>query len=127
MKTLIAVVVTLAIAAGAVYTQTPLTPQPDIPRLPTGPAAPNQPRGQTIDQILDDIERLRAQRAELEKQEQELVKEVRKKLDKQSERTKRMGILELPPTVGSGPVSPPSGALTPTIPPPSVLDAGKPR
>jgi hypothetical protein len=107
------------VAAGVAYTQAPKTPPavptpqktiptlPDVPQAPFGPGqlppgghpAPNVlpvPQ-ENIDQMLDRLEQLRTQKAEIEKKEQELVASIRKRIDKQTERLDRMGITPKPP------------------------------
>src|SRR5579871_3163905 len=46
----------------------------------------------SLDQLLDTLEALRAQKAELEKKEKELVKSIQQKSDKQAERMKQLGL-----------------------------------
>jgi hypothetical protein len=77
--------------------------------LPSSPVA-TPPAEKSIDQILDEVNRIRAQKAELDRQEQELLKEARKKLDKLNERANQMGV-NPPPVLDSI-----TGSLTP--PPP---------
>jgi hypothetical protein len=73
----------------------------------------------SIDQLLDRLEALRGQKAELEKAEQELVKEIRRKMEKQSDRINRLGITPndsvLPPGVSSS-LGPPAGIPTAPVP-----------
>jgi hypothetical protein len=73
----------------------------------------------TIDQILDELNRIRAQKADLDRQEQELLKEARKKLDKLNDRANQMGVSP-PPGLESGtsplPFMPPT-PLPGTLPP----------
>src|SRR5262245_31723132 len=69
-------------------------PVPDL-LLPREPAAP-QP--QSIDQILNGIADVRAKKAELEKQEQALMKVLRERVKEQRERMAKLGIsLDEPP------------------------------
>jgi hypothetical protein len=107
MKTLLAVIVLVVVAAGTVYTQAP-PPSPDLPKFPsdiaTGQAVPKPEP--TLDQLLDQIEKIRAQKAELEKQEQALAAEVRKKMVKQTERLNKLGLgtpVPPPPSLNSTP------------------------
>jgi hypothetical protein len=51
----------------------------------------------TIDQVFDEIEKVRAQKAELQKKEKELTREAQQLLDKQSERAKLLGFTPVPP------------------------------
>jgi hypothetical protein len=93
----------LVAAAGMAHTQTPPRPTPPpepAPQLippttvPQGPrTAPELPLSErSLDQLLDRLEALRAQKAELEKQEQDVVKEIRRKAEKQSDRLQRLGV-----------------------------------
>ena len=70
----------------------------------------------TVEQMLDSLESLRVQKAELDKKERELVASINKKIDKQTERMKKLG-LEKPP---AAPPVVPVGVqdeLIPTLPP----------
>lgn len=82
---------------------TPLgNPQP----APSTTPAPTPPAEQTVDQVLDALERLQAQKAELEKQEQALKDVLAKKLEKQGERVKKVGLKkDAPPKPREGPVT----------------------
>jgi Spy/CpxP family protein refolding chaperone len=98
MKLTLAVLV-LLVAVGTVYTQNLLpAPAPDLPALPGLPAAPSlqpapaQPKERTINQMLDEIQTIRAQKAELAKMEQALMTEVRKMVEQQNERLNKMGL-----------------------------------
>ena len=116
MKTLFAAAAFVALTAGVVYTQNPPLPGPApappgavdlnylVPPAVQIPVAPNQHLDGTIDQTLDEIERVRAKKAELEKLEQDLVKQVQRKLEKQAERVNRLGLGApiQPPTVIGG-------------------------
>jgi hypothetical protein len=66
----------------------PLTPQP----TPATKPVPTQPREPTVDQVLEALEHLQAQKAELEKQEQSLKAVLAKKLEQQGERVKKVGL-----------------------------------
>src|SRR5205823_11197464 len=108
------------LAAAAAYTQSqppapvgggptlpaPVTVSPDlappsvVPPLPrqsippqSVPVAPKEP---TVDEMLDSLERLRAQKLEIEKREQELVAAIRRKIEKQAERLERLGVAPRP-------------------------------
>jgi|SRR5688572_25917435 hypothetical protein len=128
MKSSIAVLVLMVFTVGTVFTQ----PLPSFPQVPPGPsleplslpkvpqAAP-QPVELTIEQLLDEIEKVRAQKSELEKKEQALMVEARKKLGKQTERLNRLGLGSAPqPPVQLDFVPPtgiaPPGAGTPPSP-----------
>jgi hypothetical protein len=104
MKPVVAVL--LLIAAGSLaYTQAPQPGQPRPPTvLPSVPVAPGVPTPEalpqvvqraaepTVEQMLDQLEKLKAQKAALEKQEAELSDAIRKKLEQQGERLKRLGL-----------------------------------
>jgi len=123
---LLMVSVLFAAAAGAAHTQppaptlpplVPATPPatvPDAPPLPPQPlpvgAAPSAEK--SLERMLDQLESLRARKADLEKQERELMTDIRKLLDKQDERVKRLGV-----------VPPPTPVVVPA-PPPSVVPSG---
>jgi hypothetical protein len=131
MKTTIAVLVLLVVTVGTVYTQSPPALPNDLPKLPndfpTVQTTPNQnlATGPTIEQLLDRIEKIRAQKAELEKQEQAAVAEVRKKMVTQTERLNKLGLgapaappvasttggTDLAPTIRPGALSIPSPPL----------------
>ncbi len=135
MKTRIPIVsVALLIAiCGMAYTQQPGSPDALIfptplppPSLPVASAIPKLdstppiftppiavPPEPSVDQLLDKLEALRSQKAELEKQEQELLKVVRQKLAKQSDRMGRLGIANTDPAVVPKPQVP---KLPSTIP-----------
>jgi len=49
----------------------------------------------TLDQMLDSLEVLRAKKAELEKQEREMVDSIGKKVEKHTERMQKLGIGKL--------------------------------
>ena len=124
MKTTVAVLVLVVVAAGTVYTQSPpTTPQiPQtavVPTFPTPAAQPGPRKEPTLDQLLDQIERIREQKVELDRQEQVLAAEARKKIVKQTERLNRLGLgTPLPP-----PISNRSGGpdLAPAEPVPSPI------
>jgi len=67
----------------------------------------------SVDQLLDKLEKLRAQKTELEKQEQELLKAVRTKVDKQSDRLTKLGVVRTEPAVA--PVLPDPSSI-PSVP-----------
>ena len=134
LPTLLVAVSLLAIA-GVGHTQQPIVvpPSPGIPPIePPVPAVPPKAE-QTLDQMLDALEALRVQKAELEKKEHAMVEAINKKLDTQTERMKKLGIKKptqidepmLPPIVSSTfpALVPPmlGSALPPVIPPPPVI------
>jgi hypothetical protein len=111
-RTLVVAVGLLVAAGGYVVSQTPPPPAPvpgpgqpysvpppptapsDFPPpAPTPPTPPAPPAEKSIDRLLDDLEAIRAQKAELLKREQELMKDIRQKLEKQAERAARLGIV----------------------------------
>ncbi len=77
------------------------------------------PAEKSIGQMMDRLEGLRAQKAELERQEQALVKEIREQLEKQGDRARQLGIGT---KAASGPAAP--TAVAPGIPPQGSLTAG---
>lgn len=96
--------VALLIVSGAAYSQPqpkpgpavppppssgPLIPAPSVP-LPSAPAAP--PREKTVDELLTELERVEAEKTALAKREQELALALRKKLEAQTERLKKLHI-----------------------------------
>jgi ABC-type Fe3+-hydroxamate transport system substrate-binding protein len=127
----IAVAALLAIAGGVAYSQAPkpappapgtsapappeLIPPSGVPVVPVAPAAPQE---KTIDQILDDLERVRLQKAELEKKEQELIKEARRRLEKQADRANRLGVVPVPPEPPV-PTTVPAPSSVPAFPAPA--------
>jgi hemolysin activation/secretion protein len=68
---------------------------PPMPPLPIAPTIPSvQPtKEKSLDQLLDELETLRKQKAEMEKKEQELVKLIQQKADKHVERMKQLGVV----------------------------------
>jgi hypothetical protein len=72
--------------------RSPLAAAPSLPPVePTALVAPTA-LGQTIDDLLNSLAELRARKAELEKQEQTLIKALRDKLKEQRERLNKVGI-----------------------------------
>ncbi|HJZ59299.1 MAG TPA: hypothetical protein VKE74_30420, partial [Gemmataceae bacterium] len=61
---------------------------PTVPQVPTPPPAP------TIDQLMEKLEQLRKQKADLEKEEQAVTAQLRTALQKQKERLAKLGIEE---------------------------------
>ncbi|QDU18177.1 hypothetical protein [Urbifossiella limnaea] len=118
-----------AAAAGAAHTQPPSSPPAVVSLPPVPPSAPAlapsvpQPllvgaaEEKSLERMLDQLEGLRARKADLEKQEQELMKDIRKLLDRQDERVKRLGVVAAPPVVPAPPPSVPAA-------PPLVVPSG---
>lgn len=65
-------------------------PQPVPP--PTMPIATPTPAEQTVEQVLDALEKIKAEKAALEKKEQALADLLNKKLDAQKARVKKLGL-----------------------------------
>jgi hypothetical protein len=63
---------------------------PVAPQRVSSVVAPSKMEDMTIDQLLDAVESLRDQKAELEKKEQAMLKLIEKKADKQNERIDRL-------------------------------------
>jgi hypothetical protein len=134
MKPAIAVLVLLVVGVGMVYTQTPPPSPPDLPKVPSLglPAIPEEkpaaePKEPTIDELLNKIEKIREQKAELDKQEQAAVAEVKKRMVKQTERLNKLGLgapVPAPPPVvnftapEAGPAIIPGAAPAPPLPQP---------
>lgn len=87
--------VALVVAAGAALAQPKPSlippPSPPIPSPPL-PYVPPVPAEKTVDELLTELERVQADKAALEKREQDLKASVRKKLDAQNERLKKLGL-----------------------------------
>ncbi|MBN9517366.1 hypothetical protein J0H58_02430 [bacterium] len=121
---LLLVPVLLVAAGGVALTQSPgpVTPMPVYPDFrvqvaptPVASTLPPRPAEKSIDKMMDQLDAVRAQKAELERQEQALVKEIRERLEKQGDRARQLGI-------GSGATSgpaaiSPSAAVSPGSPP----------
>ncbi|WP_171471993.1 POTRA domain-containing protein [Frigoriglobus tundricola] len=60
------------------------------------PAKPTPPPEKTVEALLNELEQVQAQKAELEKKEQELKTTVRKKLEQQAERLNKLGVTPAP-------------------------------
>ena len=94
----------LLIVSGAAHSQPKPAPAPPpsqppavfIPAAPpvTVPVPPPPPP--SVEQLLDELERVQAQKAALEKKEQELKAAIRKKLEAQTERLKKLGVAPQP-------------------------------
>jgi hypothetical protein len=67
----------------------PTFPSPTVV-VPSTPPAPTPEK--SVEQLLADLERVQAEKAALEKKEQELKTTIRKKLDQQTERLKKLGV-----------------------------------
>ena len=101
----------------------------ELPAIPQpSPPVPTQPKESTIEQLLDELEKVRAQKLELEKKEKTLVLEARKKLDKQLERLNRLGIGPEIPSLPKTDLAPnfappaPPGGSGPTLPAPPPVN-----
>ncbi len=86
---------------GQPVSQTPEINVPTIPveLLPAPTVAHTAPRSQTVDELLDQLTNVRARKAELEREEQAVIKSLRERLHQQQERLNKLGI-------GVGPVPP---------------------
>lgn len=71
---------------------TPVYPPPPAVAPQPVPSVPSVPHERSVDDLLGELEGLRAQKAALEKKEQELTATLRKKLDAQAERLKKLGV-----------------------------------
>ncbi len=69
-----------------------IEPKPVPFEQPIRQLAQNIPADPTVDQMLDGLESLRTQKAELEKKERETVEAINKKVESQSERMRKLGI-----------------------------------
>jgi hypothetical protein len=56
------------------------------------PEPPKAPPERTLDELMDEVEKIRAQKADLEKKEQELVKTILKKASEQKVRMDKLGV-----------------------------------
>lgn len=81
-----------------------------IPSPP--PAPPKPPAEKTLDELMDEVEKIRTQKAELEKKEQELVKAIQKKTTEQNARMVKLGIPQIMPAMPPIPIVP-IGGTTP--------------
>lgn len=75
----------------------PLQLDPNATTLPAVPspapvATPPKPPEQTVDQLIAELERLKTQKAQIEKQEQAVKDSLTKKLGEQNERLKKLGV-----------------------------------
>ncbi len=95
------VAASLLVVGGVGYSQVQqpgAIPPPGVPSFPIQPSPQAPAIELTVEQMLDSLEALRVQKVELEKKEQEMVASINKKIDKQRERMKKLG-LEKPPVV----------------------------
>jgi hypothetical protein len=98
----------LVAAGGVARTQPPIpTPAPSAQTIPpvTPPlpspsvTVPTPPPPPTLDQLLDQLEQVQAQKAEMAKREESLRQIIRKKLDGQDQRLKKLGLAPQPAKV----------------------------
>lgn len=137
---LFAVIVTAAVSAAQSPPSLPPSPSPPRAELPqVAPSRPPQPAhaepapDKSLDQLLDRLEALRAQKAELERQEQDVVKEIQRKLERQSDRLQRLGVggngpvVPVAPSVSFAPAPLIPSPYVPTAPGPATIPAPAPR
>ena len=107
IRSLFAAVVLLVVGSVG-NSQPPVGPSPQTQNIPplSVPKTPpvTAPAEKTVDEMLDELESLRGQKAELEKKEAELVKAIQRKIEKQADRLNRLGIGA--PVVPTAPVLP---------------------
>jgi hypothetical protein len=127
LPTPIVAIVLLAVAAAG-YSQVPSPPVPELIRptfIPEGRpllARPTleqsaAPQEQTVEQMLDAVDALRVQKAVLEKQEKAIIEQLSKKVEKQSERMRKLGIGLPKPVESPDPLGIPSPLPTrPNLP-----------
>ena len=84
----------------------PIAPTPISPTSP--PVAPKPSAEPTLDELLASLEKLRGEKAELEKKEQELVKVIQKKATEQKVRMEKLG-LSIQPAMPPIPIVPVGG------------------
>ena len=118
------VAASLLAVGGVGYSQVPqpgTIPPPGVPhftvRQPSPPAPLPEP---TVEQMLDSLEALRVQKAELDKKEREMVASINKKIDKQTERMKKLGLEKPPATPPAPPTIPILSERIPELLPPAV-------
>lgn len=119
-RALVLVVAVVAAVTAAARTQQigPVTIPQDTPTV-APPAA--RAAAKSLDQLLDRLEDLRAQKAELDRQEAEVVKEIRRKMERQTDRLQRLGVGTDGITPGVIPAAPSvsfSPVMLPTLAPP---------
>lgn len=91
-------------------------PAPFVPPLATLPTPPAPPKGNDdlpLDELMDMVEKLRAEKAAIEKKEQELVKVIQKKAAAQKERMQKLGMV--PSAMPPIPIVP-VGGIAPPVP-----------
>jgi len=102
-------------------TSPPPVQEPPVPppaRPPDAPASQPAPAGMSIDQLMEQLTRLRAQRAELEKLEKEVMDALKEKLKEQRQRLQKLGVpVEEQPVAPTKPVPPPIDKLRIAPPP----------
>jgi hypothetical protein len=92
-------------------------PVPDLSHIdPSRPAEQPAPQPQTIDQMLKSLADIRLKKAELEKQEQALIKTLRAKAKELNEQLTKMGVIDEPPP--PKPEDKQSTLIPPLVPPP---------
>jgi Spy/CpxP family protein refolding chaperone len=97
--------ITVLVAACAVgYTQLPEQPTTSarIPPANVPAISPRPVREPSLDQMLDELEALRAQKAQIEKKEAELSRAIREKAAAQAERMNRLGSVRVRRTGSDG-------------------------
>jgi len=72
----------------------PPPPQAYIANLPPVPAVAAKPATKSVEQLLDSLENIRKQKAELEIQENAVIAELKQKLNAQQERLQKLGVNE---------------------------------
>jgi hypothetical protein len=75
---------------------TPKTLPTQSDLIPAPLSVPTAPAEKSVDELLTELERVQAQKASLEKKEQELKTLLQKKLEQQSERLKKLGVAPQP-------------------------------
>ena len=114
------VALALLAVAGVGYSQIPppaiglLPPPPHEVQLVPVLEQSAAPQEQSVEQMLDTVDALRLQKAILEKREKAIIEELNKKVEKQSERMRKLGIgsarpveiQPLPPRIPAPPPSP---------------------
>ncbi|MBO0697316.1 MAG: hypothetical protein J2P46_02875 [Zavarzinella sp.] len=82
-------------------------PPPDVPPLPDiGPAplarpmVPQATAPVSVEDLMNQLERLRKEKAEIEKRERAVLQQLKERLKQQGERLSKMGIAVTPPSPG---------------------------
>jgi hypothetical protein len=77
----------------------PPPPRDDLPdiKLPTAQPAPTPAPAPTVEDLLAQLEKLRKQKADLEKQEQAVVAKLHERLKDQGDRLNKLGVITPPP------------------------------